>query len=756
MNTKDRSRSTTAPRGTPPADTADQAPGSAPSRRRFLQFTAATPLAAAAGAAPLALGACGGSDDVNIGSELPAVPTASFASQRALLSEPMLQNPGAEDVRVVWFSEIDAGRHSVRVGTHLDREFVATTTRMSRMLEDSGSQVFQRITSGLATPQPRAVFRHEARVTSLVAGQRVPYVAISEWGQLAVRSGQYTLQPLPAAGQRLRILLSSDQQNNAMAAANFQKVTETLGTPVDAVLFPGDFVSQPNRASEWFDRVGGTGNANFQGNPSFFQSLQGTMQRWNPGSPYRGGEVLQHAPLYGCLGNHEYPGRWRMDAATNNSANPAAVSINNMDNDPQPRWYAEWRYEQLKASVNPGNDPALRARWIDDNAYEWTTYREMWSLPAGSEGSCYYAQRFGDVFIISLDANRVWRGWGATERGKFTERFDNATGRVTTNADEWGFGDLSFRPFGPGSQQFAWLQQTLQSEACRTAKYRIVLSHQTMAGLGDNAVPVQAEIRATVELTDGSLIGPFAASEFASRWPDIQAALTAQRVRFVRYEYPLAGDIWRNHIEPLLQAANVQLVHTGHSHLWNRVRAGNLHYLETANVGNSFGAMFFATAQTGVSAGQGPRGTQPGNAAWAAQTTAPVAANAGGAPRTGTGLERSRLPHPRRTPRPHHGAAHAGQPHAHAGPPQRRVDRTRPALRGQQQPDHLLHPGHRHRPHRQLRVRHPLADQRGGEVRRVFRGVGGRLGDRRSGASPGRGPYTAAPRPRQHQPPAWN
>lgn len=459
-------------------------------------------------------------------------------------------------------------------------------------------------------------------------------VAISEWGQLAVRSGQYTLQPLPAAGQRLRILLSSDQQNNAMAAANFQKVTETLGAPVDAVLFPDDFVSQPNRASEWFDRVGGTGNANFQGNPSFFQSLQGTMQRWNPGSPYRGGEVLQHAPLYGCLGNHEYPGRWRMDAATNNTANPLAVSINNMDNDPQPRWYAEWRYEQLKASVNPGNDPALRARWIDDNAFEWTTYREMWSLPAGSEGSCYYAQLFGDVFIISLDANRVWRGWGATERGKFTERFDNGTGRVTANADEWGFGDLTFRPFGPGSQQFAWLQQTLQSEACRTAKHRIVLSHQTMAGLGDNAVPVQAEIRATVELTDGSLIGPFAASEFASRWPAIQAALSTQRVRFVRYEYPLAGDIWRNHIEPLLQAANVQLVHTGHSHLWNRVRAGNLQYLETANVGNSFGAMFFATAQAGVSAGQGPRGTQPGNAAWTAQTTAPVAANAGGAPRT--------------------------------------------------------------------------------------------------------------------------
>ncbi|MCY7314465.1 MAG: metallophosphoesterase [Rubrivivax sp.] len=615
-----------------PAPAPDTHREATPSRRSFLKFSGAAPLAAAAGTA---LSACGGGDDTPAADQGPApLPSATFASQRALLSEPMLQNPGATEVSVVWFSEVEGGRHSVRVGSDLGREFIATSRPMSRMLEDSGSQVFQRITSTLTAPQPRAVVRHEARVTGLVAGQRVPYVAISEFGGQAVRSGQYTLQPLPAAGQRLRILLSSDQQNNAMAAANFQKVVETVGGPLDAVLFPGDFVSQPNRASEWFDRVGGGGNANFQGNPAFFQSLQGTMQRWNPGSPYRGGEVLQHAPLYGCLGNHEYPGRWRLNAQTNNAGNPLAVSINNMDNDPQPRWYAEQRYERLKASVNPGNDPALRARWIADNAYEWTTYREMWSLPEGAEGSCYYAQRFGDVFIISLDANRVWRGWGPTERGKFTERFINADGRVTQNADEWGFGDITFRPFGPGSQQFAWLQQTLQSEACRTAKHRIVLSHQTMAGLGDNAVPVQAEIRATVELTDGSLIGPFAAAEFPQRWPAIQQALDAQRVRFVRYEYPLAGDIWRNHIEPLLQAAGVQLVHTGHSHLWNRARAGSLNYLETANVGNSFGAMFFATPQDGVSASQGPRGTQPGDARWAAQTTAPVAANAGGQART--------------------------------------------------------------------------------------------------------------------------
>lgn len=63
-----------------------------------------------------------------------------------------------------------------------------------------------------------------------------------------------------------------------------------------------------------------------------------------------------------------------------------------------------------------------------------------------------------------------------------------------------------------------------------------------------------------------------------------------RRVRYIRYEYPLEADIWKNHIEPLLLAHNVQLMHTGHSHLWNRSKVGAMHYLETSNVGNSFGA----------------------------------------------------------------------------------------------------------------------------------------------------------------------
>lgn len=584
-------------------------------RRDFLKFGAL-----AAGGSLLA--ACredspaAGPGAVNQPRPMPReLPSATFGQSRQILSEPMLQNPGTDSVRVVWFSEVESGRHEVYVGEQFERAFEARTTAMTRMLEDRDSQVFQQITSELQVPQRRRVFRHEAIVTGLTPGRRVPYVAVSIFGGQSFRSSfSATLQPLPQAGQAVRLLLSSDQQNNRMAAANFQKVEETVGT-VDAVLFPGDFVSQPNRASEWFDRVS-------INNPSFFQSLQGTMQRWNPGSPFRGGAILQNAPLYGCLGNHEYPGRWRLSPDTNDPQNTGPVTINAMDNDPQPRWYAEWRYEQLKATINPSNDPAFRERWIEDNSFDFITYREMWSLPEGPEGKAYWAQRYGDIFLISLDANRIWRTWNPNQRGKFTEAFDDAAGRVFSNPSNWGFGDFTFRPFGRGSQQHDWLQRVLASDACRTARYRIVLTHQTPFGLGDNAVPVQAMQRVTVELTNGQLIGPFPASEWPQRWPEVDARLRANEVRYVRYEYPLADDIWRRDIEPLLLSAGVHLVQCGHSHLWNRSRVGNLHYLETANVGNSFGAMFFATPQPGVSPSQGPRSNQPGNAAWRNATIA--------------------------------------------------------------------------------------------------------------------------------------
>jgi len=51
------------------------------------------------------------------------------------------------------------------------------------------------------------------------------------------------------------------------------------------------------------------------------------------------------------------------------------------------------------------------------------------------------------------------------------------------------------------------------------------------------------------------------------------------------------NDYLIRYIEPLFEGAGVDLVLFGHSHLWNRFEGPTgVHYLETSNVGNSYGA----------------------------------------------------------------------------------------------------------------------------------------------------------------------
>jgi hypothetical protein len=66
----------------------------------------------------------------------------------------------------------------------------------------------------------------------------------------------------------------------------------------------------------------------------------------------------------------------------------------------------------------------------------------------------------------------------------------------------------------------------------------------------------------------------------------------------VRYEYPLGSDYLIRDVVPLLESAGVQLVLYGHSHLWNRfISPTGMHFLETSNVGNTYGAYTFSNQQ---------------------------------------------------------------------------------------------------------------------------------------------------------------
>lgn len=486
-----------------------------------------------------------------------------------LLSDPYLQLPGADDVRVVWNTEFAGTANVALVGPGVaaltDAEamsaasgqpftgvqaFAADTTSYSRFAEDSGSR--------LATPPTpeegivaRDVWRHEAHVTGLAPGERAAYRVVSVDGDEAAVSGTFSLAPLPQPGDPLKVLLTSDHQAMANTAANLQKAAETIGQ-IDAVFLAGDLVNQPDRASEWFDDTRGS---------AFFAALQGNGGRAdnNNIAVYSGGEIVQNAPLFPAVGNHEVQGRIDGMASIGASYNAAV-----------PRAIAEQEYEKVAASVNPTGDAAITAQWIEDNSFSTTSYEEVFTLPEGSPGGeTYYATTFGDIRLVSLYSTRIWRGTTANadpaERTG-SSRYQEAASTLD-DALAQGYGEHVFESLAVGSEQYEWLQDELASDDFQDARYRIVMLHEGPQGLGDNVMPQFADpVRIEERDDSGALIG-------------------------VRYEYPASGNMLLNDLTPLLEQSGVDLVHNGHSHLWNRfVSQNGVNYLETSNTGNSYGA----------------------------------------------------------------------------------------------------------------------------------------------------------------------
>jgi hypothetical protein len=474
-----------------------------------------------------------------------------MSSDADLLSDPFLQNPTADSVRVVWFTEFSGTAHTVRYGLPGQENSIRAASRpLSRVREDQQSQVPGR---AYDRPTRRPIWRHEAAVTGLTPGQRLPYQVLSQRadGTLLER-GPFTLAPTPPAGQPLKILLTSDHQLMPMTAANLQKVQETVGQ-VDAVLMAGDLVNVPDRASEWFDDARGG---------AFFPCLQGraqvTLEHHGRQTVYRGGELIQHAPLFPAVGNHEVMGRYREMAP-----------LNEQFNDPVPQAVAEKLYAGYADLDNPQTDLALRQRWLKDNTFNTDTYGEIFSLPHpqptdSDEPPGYYAVSFGDIRLISLYVTQIWRppDLKPTTRGRYRERQADLGNPVN-----WGHGQHIFERIDRDSPQYAWLQRELTSDAFRQAKYKLVMLHHPPHTLGGNSVPAFTDpVRVDDRNPDGSL-------------------------RAIRYEYPQDQDYIVRDLLPLLEQAGVQFVFYGHSHLWNRfVSASGMHFLESSNVGNTYGA----------------------------------------------------------------------------------------------------------------------------------------------------------------------
>ena len=451
-------------------------------------------------------------------------------NKEQLLTEPFLQLPTETSIKVVWFTEFFGTRHQVRYGEKLEKIALARTSKLTRVREDAKSrtlEAYQSLTD-------REIWRHQAEITDLNPGERIPYQVTSFQENTAIRSDLYTLTPTPKKGTNLKILLTSDHQLMPMTAANLQKVIETIGQ-VDAVFLAGDLVNIPDRASEWFDDIRGG---------AFFPCLQGranyTLTKNGIQTIYKGGEIIQNAPLFPAIGNHEVMGRFS-----------TSRDLNEQFKDAIPQFIAKQLAEDTAA---------ISENWLKNNAFNTETYEEIFSLPQNK----YYSLTFGDIRLVVLYVTNIWRNPNLepSARGRYYENQ-----RDLDRPDRWGYGQHIFEPIAQGSPQYQWLEKELNSREFQEAKYKVVMFHHPPHTLGGNIVP-----------------------PYTDPVPTIERDATG-KVRSVRYDYPQENDYIIRDLIPLLESAKVNLVFYGHSHLWNRfLSPKGMNFLESSNVGNSYGA----------------------------------------------------------------------------------------------------------------------------------------------------------------------
>lgn len=447
-----------------------------------------------------------------------------------LLTEPFLQLPTETSIQVIWFTEFFGTGHQVRYGEKLEKMAPARTSKLTRVREDAQSrtvEAYQSLTD-------REIWRHQAEITDLNPGERIPYQVTSFQENRAIRSDIYTLTPRPKKGTNLKILLTSDHQLMPMTAANLQKVSETIGQ-VDAVFLAGDLVNIPDRASEWFDDSRGG---------AFFPCLQGRanypLTKNGIQTIYKGGEIIQNAPLFPAIGNHEVMGRF------SNS-----TGLNEQFEDAIPQFIAKQLAEDTAA---------INEKWLKNNAFNVETYEEIFSLPQNK----YYSLTFGDIRLVVLYVTNIWRNPNLepSARGRYYENQ-----RDLDRPELWGYGQHIFEPIAQGSPQYQWLEKELNSREFQEAKYKVVMFHHPPHTLGGNIVP-----------------------PYTDPVPTIERDATG-KVRSVRYDYPQENDYIIRDLIPLLESAKVNLVFYGHSHLWNRfLSPKGMNFLESSNVGNSYGA----------------------------------------------------------------------------------------------------------------------------------------------------------------------
>lgn len=367
---------------------------------------------------------------------------------------PMLQNPTENGVYVQWFTAFEGEDNQVLLFEDVDpsetidddnldiiptRTFNAETFKLSRLRGGTTEKDCNdpKISSD--------IYKHVAYIDNLpeyngYMSERVKY-CISTNGE---KSDIYTLSAKAKEGTPLRVLLTSDFQIKKMCAANYQKVYETIGN-VDAIFFDGDIVDVPDRQYDWF----------FADN-AFFRVMTGSANHTFDGKTYYGAPLVQEAPIYTAIGNHDVMGVYD---------------------------------EKTDLSVQFNNP-------LPDN-FNTITYEEMFELPTADNSERYYATNIGDISLISMCVARVWRLPNVGLNGKYSEI-------PGANADKLSHGDFIFEPVDENSKQIKFLEKSLQSESYVNSKYKVVMFHSEAHSLGDNALPAFTDPEKRVVIDPGS------------------------------------------------------------------------------------------------------------------------------------------------------------------------------------------------------------------------------------------------------------
>lgn len=270
----------------------------------------------------------------------------------------------------------------------------------------------------------REVWRLSARATGLEQGRDYAYRVVSSGAASAV--ARLCAAPPPDA-TFLRFLLTSDHQLGTAVPAVMEQAVATTGR-FDAVLYAGDFVNVPDRASEWFDDARGS---------AFFPSMRG---------------ILPSTPIFPVVGNHEVQGR-REHGTTLAESFESALPLS-----------------------------------VCADGLSLANYEALFPSPSGTR---FYAATFGGVRIIALSAARVWRSDRAEERPEerlVSSRYQESH-QALGDPLRQRYGSHIIDDLSVGSTQHDWLRRELSSPAFAEARLRVVIMHESPHSIGVNAMP---------------------------------------------------------------------------------------------------------------------------------------------------------------------------------------------------------------------------------------------------------------------------